>query len=1106
MDLETLKSLYRHMLMARRIDISEEQMCRRGEASFHLSGAGHEAVVGLAPLLNASDWLHCHYRSRSLLLARGVPVRAFFDNLLGKSGSGSQGRRMGPFFDSPQLNLLSMTTLVGNSALQCVGVATAVRDRENAPIVVCGTGDGTTQQGEYLEACGEAYRRQVPVLFLIEDNQLAISTRTDGKTFFNAPPGSTTFQGVPIVRVDGTRVWQVHDQLTEIVSRMRAERGPVIAVLSLERLVNHSNSDNQSVYRSDAEIRDAQQVADPLTLCHNYLVEQGVTERWFDDVAEEITELVAHAAHESLSGQEPAAEPSAKLQLPIDLVHPSREARGNGPPELTMREALCDVLGNHLQHNPRVHLLGQDIEDPKGDVFGVTRGLSTRFPDRVTNASLSESTIVGVSVGRALAGERPVAFIQFADFLPLAFNQIASELATMYWRTSGRWHTPVIIMAACGGYRPGLGPFHAQSAEGSFAHIPGIDIFMPSTATDAAGMLNAAFASSRPTLFLYPKALLNDPGIAAPRDVTQIFVPVGTANKVRAGRDITLVGWGNTVKVCEETSSKLEEVGIEAEVIDLRSISPWDERMVIASAERTARLLVVHEDNHSGGVGAEVIATVAERVRVPVTLRRVTRPDTHIPCHFSNQMDLLPSMPRVLETAAEMLDLDLTWQADPEEDAGFTTIKAIGSSPSDETVTIVELHVETGDSVQPGDVLASLEATKSIFELTAPVAGTIDALMAQEGDTLHVGEPLLRMACSQTRGTASGTNLAPMGQPHLKRRTTAPVRISIPRHEQPHRSYDVGLSSIATVEGQRVVMNEELLSSESRYRAADIVRRTGIEERRWVGPDQNAIGMAIDATRKVLDQENLILDDIDLLICSTTSPTSVTPSTACQVLNGLTRGRGETMMQAYDINAACSGYLYALQAGYDFLQSRPDGRVMVVTTEVLSPLLDRQDFDTAILFGDAASASILYGEAHVEHSMGKLHRPELSAKGDRGDVLSVPLLHDGFIQMQGRRVFHEAVRSMIASLRGVCDRQSMAIEQLKMIVPHQANQRILDAIQHRVAVEVCSNIRLHGNTSSSSIPLCLSEVLPRTNPGDPVGLCAFGGGFTFGACILEMAP
>ncbi len=724
-----------------------------------------------------------------------------------------------------------------------------------------------------------------------------------------------------------------------------------------------------------------------------------------------------------------------------------------------MRDAIRDVLRHHLQIDSRVCLFGEDIEDPKGDVFGVTRGLSTEFGERVKNSPLSESIIVGTSVGRALAGDRPVAMIQFADFLPLAFNQIASELATLYWRTGGKWNAPVVIMAACGGYRPGLGPYHAQTMEGLFAHTPGIDVMMPSTAADAAGMLNAAFASQRPTLFLYPKARLNDPQDKVSPDIHRQLVPIGPSRRLRAGRDLTLVGWGNTVQLCSQVSSTLEQVGVEAEVIDLRSLSPWDERTVLASVEKTAHLVVVHEDNHSCGMGAEILATVAEKARVPVAMRRVTRADTYVPCNFSSQIEVLPSYRRLMTTVADMLDLELSWIMPQEEEAGFTMIEAIGSAPSDESVTIVDMLAKPGEQIQRGDALAEVEATKSVFEITSTVTGQIEEVFVSEGEEVAVGQPLMRIKTAEESRRPKPITQERPGKAELSRRST-PGRLQLPPLQQEPRTFDVGMSFISTVTGSRVVGNSEIIPKTSDYKPEDILRRTGIEQRRWIAGDEDAISLAVRACNETLDRENLILDDIDMIVCSTTSPLSVTPSMACRVLNGLAGGQNEQMMQAFDINAACSGYLYALQSGFDYLQSRPNSRVLVVTTEVLSPLLNRDDFDTAILFGDAASATVLYGEAHFDRATAKLHRPELSAKGDIGGVLSVPLLHDGFIEMRGQKVFSEAVRTMIASLSRVCQSEGHGVEQLNLIVPHQANQRIIDAIQNFACKKCCRQHRL----------------------------------------------
>ena len=1097
------------MVTARRIDQLEQEITNRGEAFFTVSGSGHEAMAALALHLTEDDWLHCHYRDKALLLARGIPPRAFFDNLYCKDSSSSRGRQMYGFWSDPDLHVLSMTVPVGNNALQATGIAAAIRDQPGAPIVYCGAGDGTTQEGEFLEACGEAVRNHLPVLFVVQNNHYAISTPTAGRTFFSLPAGANDqFFGMPIRFVDGRQPVAAYQAFGEVVAEMRQRREPALIVLEVERLSSHTNADDHSIYRSADDIQRCRQTADPIPLFEHWLGEQGWTEAELAAVRTQIEAELARADEESIFGADPEPVFDAKRPLKVELTHPSRERRGTDDGlQLIMRDAMKEVLRDRLRNDPRVFLLGEDIEDPKGDVFGVTRGLSTEFPGRVVNSALTEATIIGASVGRALVGQRPVAFIQFADFLLPGYNQLVSELAMLYWRSAGQWNAPVILMIACGGYRPGLGPYHAQTFESLIAHTPGLDVFMPSTACDAAGLLNAAFESERPTVFLYPKSMLNNPDLTTSADVDRQFVPIGTARKVRAGRDLTLVGWGNTVPLCSRVAATLEGTGLEAEVLDLRCLSPWDQAAVVASAEKTARLIVVHEDNKTCGLGGEILATVAQRTRVPVAMRRVARHDTHIPCNFSNQMEVMPSFQRVLTTAAELLNLEVSWTAPPKAEEGVHIVEAIGSGPSDDTVTVVELMVQPGARVERGDLLASLEATKSVFELTSPVSGVIDAVLVAPGDVVDVGAPMLRIHTGRQTLRPKPVTQEQCGTPVLTRKT-ATGTLHLPQEFKERRPFDVGISTVATVTGSRIVTNTELLDRGAikhvpTMSPEDIVRRTGIESRMWAQNGENAVTMAARACWNVLDREGLILEDIDLVICSTTSPTTVTPSMACQVLASLCKDKSELMAQAYDINAACSGYLYALQAGYDYLQSTPLGRVLVVTAEVLSPLLDPEDFDTTILFGDATSATVLYGEAHFEKAKARLHRPELSAKAEDGSTLSVPLLHDGYIQMKGRRVFSEAVRLMVTSLNRACDREGLRVQDLSMVIPHQANQRIIDAIQSRIGVRVYSNIRKYGNTSSSSIPLCLSDIIPTIQKGERLGLCAFGGGFTFGACILQ---
>ena len=570
---------------------------------------------------------------------------------------------------------------------------------------------------------------------------------------------------------------------------------------------------------------------DPIARLEQHLLDDGCEAETLQQIRTEVQREVAAAEAAAATGTGPATQRIASCPIQVELQHPSSEIRGDdSQPEVTMGPAINAVLQHHLQHDPRLFLYGQDIEDPKGDVFGVTKGLSTAFAGRVRNAPLSESTILGTSIGRALAGQKPVAFIQFADFLPLAYNQLTSELANMYWRTDGDWQAPVVVMVACGAYRPGLGPYHAQTLESAMAHTPGLDVMMPSTATDAAGMLNAALRSDRPTLFLYPKAMLNDTGRATSADVAKQFVPIGTARKIRTGREITFVAWGNTVPVCERAAQELERVGVEADIIDLRCLAPWDKTMVLASAEKTSRLIVVHEDNHTCGFGGEVIATVAEESRFPVAVRRVTRLDTFIPCNYANQLDILPTYQSVLAIAAELLNFDLSWEQPNEPEEGYFDVPAIGSAPSDESVIVVDYLRQPGSHVERGDVIVEVEASKSVFEITTPVAGHIDDLLVEVGQSIAVGKPLVRIRTDEGIVPEQAVLLEQPGQPILVRRQH-PARLRLPSRTEKRRPFDVGISAVSAITGSRIVSNQELLSATTEMTPEDVIRLTGIESR-----------------------------------------------------------------------------------------------------------------------------------------------------------------------------------------------------------------------------------------------------------------------------------
>ena len=331
MNLDQLLALYRVMQTSRALDQLEQELTSRGEAFFHVSGAGHEASAVLARHLTPADWLHCHYRDKALLLARGLAPRDFFDALYCNGNSHSSGRQMSAHMSSPDHNVLSIVGPVGNSALQAVGVAAAVKQQQAKPIVLCSVGDGTTQQGEFLEACAEAVRSELPVLFFIEDNRWAISTATPGKTFYSHPQAMPEeFYGMPIHRIDGRDPLPADRQLGDIVRQMRRRRLPAMVVFDVERLANHTNADDQTIYRDESEIRRAARKGDPIVHLEKHLLATDATNEQLAALQEEAQQNVAEAESQAAAADAPVAVNTAKRSLPVELTHPSRERRGSG--------------------------------------------------------------------------------------------------------------------------------------------------------------------------------------------------------------------------------------------------------------------------------------------------------------------------------------------------------------------------------------------------------------------------------------------------------------------------------------------------------------------------------------------------------------------------------------------------------------------------------------------------------------------------------------------------------------------------------------------------------------------------------------------------------
>lgn len=1104
---ELFLSVYESILKSREVDLLEQDYTQRGEAFFHVSGSGHENIAFLNPHLIPEDYLHCHYRDKSLMIARGVTVKQFFLSLFCKDESHSRGRQMSAHLSDPKNKVLSLVGPVGNNALQAVGVASVVKDKPKNPLVLCALGEGTSQQGEVLEAIAHAVRETLPVLFIIEDNHWAISTKTDGKTFYHTPAGEAeAFYGIPIVRVDGRDAEASYEAFGKVVGRIRADRKPAIVVFQVKRLGSHTNADDHRTYRTAEEIEETKKKDDPIPRLRSWLVQNGVAAAALDALDAKIKAQVLADSIEAQDSPDPQPNFDAKAPLPPGLADPSREYRGNAEgDQITMLEAMREVLRNRLSWDPNVTLFGEDIEDPKGDVFGVTKGLSQAFPGRVKNSPLAESTIVGVAIGQALAGGRPVGFLQFADFFAIAYNQIFAELGSMHWRTDGGWSSPVILMVSCGGFKPGLGPFHASSMESIAAHTPGIDVFLPATAGDAAGLLNAAFESKRPTIFFYPKSCLNDRSQATSRDVARQMAAIGKGRRHREGNALTFVAWGNTLNLSLKAADALSAVGVATDVIDLRSISPWDVDLVLESVRKTGRLIISQEDNITASVASEISATVAERAGVPVAIRRVSRPDTYVPFHFENQLDVLPSYKKILTAAVELLGGELSWKRAAKGEEGISFVEAVGSSPSDESVTVLEWKVKKGDSLKPGQLLAELEADKAAFDLSCPLEGTLVEVLVPVGEQVKVGTPLLKVATGDFRVSKKPLTLENPGEPIIEWAGAQPAVASV-LASRPAGPV-AGIAGLRIAPGSRIVSNAEISARCPEWTPEDILKRIGIESRHWASDDETALSLAVKAANELLDSHKLTAADLTAVFCTTGTPMKITPSMACLVLAELSAGlTPKPEMQAQDINSACSGYLYGLQAAWDHLSHNPNGRVLVLTTEVLSRRTDPADFQTAPIFGDAATASLVVGAGRTAEMLASYDRPELSAKGETGDILRVPLPLDEYIFQDGPKVYLEAVKHMILQLDKACAAGGISVHDLDLVVAHQANQRILNAVRQKTKLpeeKIFSNIRHYGNTSSNSIPLALFDLVPTLKPGKIVGLAAFGGGFTYGGALLR---
>ncbi|MEK6756716.1 MAG: dehydrogenase E1 component subunit alpha/beta [Bacteroidota bacterium] len=659
---EELLHAYRVMLTARRADEKILILLKQGKCFFHIGGSGHEAaqVAAAAALRPGHDWCFPYYRDMAFALQMGMTAEEMFLISLHRAEDpATGGRQPQGHFGRTDLRMPTQSSPTGTQYLQAVGVAMGAKKEGTDEVVYVSSGEGSTSEGEFFEAVNWAAREAYPAIFFVEDNRLAISVpvqhQTAGASIFEAVSG---FRGLDRYDVDGSNFVEVFNVMQKAVERARKGGGPSLIRANVVRLLPHSSSDDQLKYRSKEEV-ERDKARDPIPKMTHFLIEEGfITDKDATVIQAEVKEAVDAAADwaESRPLPDPATVSlhvygSAHASPPKDFVEP--EHRG---PKVVMVDAINHALKEEMERNPKMIIFGQDIADGKGGVFTATKGISTKFgEDRAFNSPLAEASIIGVAIGLALKGWKPVPEIQFADYIWPAFMQIRDELAMFRYRSNGTWSCPVIIRTPVGGYIHG-GHYHSQCIEGIMAHIPGIRLAFPSNAADAKGLLKAAIRGDDPVIFMEHKGLYRQGYAASSEPDADYVLPFGIAAVKREGTDVTVITYGALVQRSLEAARKLEEKGTSVEVVDLRTLDPLDEDAIYSSVKKTGKVLVAHEDTLTAGFGAEIAARIAQNCfeHLDAPVRRVAALDMPVPYSPPLENAMLPNEAKILAALEEL--------------------------------------------------------------------------------------------------------------------------------------------------------------------------------------------------------------------------------------------------------------------------------------------------------------------------------------------------------------------------------------------------------------------------------------------------------------------
>src|SRR5213596_3635189 len=749
------------MLESRHADLREQNLNRQGKGHFHVSGMGHEALAAVSIQTEPDDYIVPYYRDRGLILGRGMTTRQLGLEYFAKRNTGSGGRQMPSHYSNADLHIWSVPTPTGSQLLPACGIAWGIQLDGKKNLVVTTVGDAATRQGDFFEAICFAKEKKLPLLFLVEDNAYGISMPTRETN----PLALNVLKSDNWRRIDGHNVQQVHDATAEAFDKIRGGGGPFFFWIKMERLSSHTSSDDQKLYRNEQELRELEKF-DPLKCWKDQLIKEAIiTADDFARLDSEIKERIRREYSEAEKAEDPSPN---ELLTNVTKPPPKIEKEILPPGKYRIGDTVNKTLRAGLEDDPRRILFGEDIEDPKGGVFRLTQKLSTEFPKQVFNSPLAESTILGAACGLAAYGRRPVFEVQFIDFIYPGFNQLVTNISNLRWRSFGNWKCPAVIYAPYGAYLPGGSLWHSQANESALAHYPGLSVVIPSTPADAAGLLWTAMHAEDPVIFLIPKHLL-----WAEHEYTKPIqaVPLGRAGQCTNGSEVTVVAWGNTIEKSLEAIAKIENE-TSVELIDLRSIVPWDKAAIEESVRKTRRLVVVQEDTENCSVGQMVISHVASNLELwnemlsPPIL--VSKPNVVIGYNPIYEYAALPDVERIVtairrsvstrhERAAGDAGVDRTRWAQEAEfaqrgsappatvDASKRRVQSIIVPVMGEGIRnakVVSLLKKPGDPVALDDELCEVETDKAVYPIQSSFAGVMGEWKTKVGDTVEIGQEL----------------------------------------------------------------------------------------------------------------------------------------------------------------------------------------------------------------------------------------------------------------------------------------------------------------------------------------------------------------------------